>query len=106
MERAFGSSQNWSLKQAKQIPLEQWFPNQPYFLLQILREINQQIKQQMEQGSNFYFEDYCCLVLETFEPKNYYLVPTGLMFFFQTYDIAPHSSGIPTFFIPYKREIV
>lgn len=96
------TSQNWDLKIGKMIPLEQFYPNNPYFLLEILKQINEQIKKQIEKGTNQYFENYCQLVLETFNPQSYYLYPDHIEIFFQQYDIAPYSSGIPTFSIKIK----
>jgi len=65
--------------------------------LDILKEINRQILDNKE----IYFEDACNLVLETFNPDSFYLVPEGIVIYFQQYDIAPYSSGIRTFLIKY-----
>ena len=55
----------------------------------------------MAGGNPIYFEDYCKLVLDSFNPEQFYLVPRGntydLVIYFQQYDIAPYSTGIPTF---------
>lgn len=48
-----------------------------------------------------YFDNYQSLVEETFNPQNFYLTSEGVVVFFALYDIAPHSTGIPTFLIPY-----
>lgn len=95
------SSQNWNLKIAVQVPLKDFYPNNPYYLLDILQEINKQIEEQLKINETQYFEDYCKLVLETFKIENYYFYPEYLVVFFQQYDIAPYSSGIPTFKIGY-----
>ncbi len=92
-------SQNWNLQNGKQIPLKDLFPNNPYFMIDILKEINCQIATQLESGENDYFDNYCQLVLENFNPHNFYLTPKGITLFFNQYEIAPYSSGIPTFLI-------
>lgn len=53
----------------------------------------------MNLDKNKYFENYCELVLETFRLENYYIIPNGIVIYFQQYDIAPYSSGIPIFYI-------
>lgn len=87
------TSQNWDLQMVKQIPLYFFYQSNPYFLLDILKQINQQIETNKEN----YFEDYCSLVLDTFHPESYYITSSNLVIYFQQYDIAPYSSGIPQF---------
>lgn len=93
------SSQNWDLRVGKKLPLCYFYPQNPYYVIDILKEINSQIKKQIEEGINQYFENYCELVLETFHLDSYYVVPNGIVIYFQQYDIAPYSSGIPIFFL-------
>lgn len=93
------TSQNWNLKDTSIIPLSNFFPNNTYYTIDILKEINKQIKTQIEEGKNQYFENYCELVLETFNLNSYYITPNAIAIYFQQYDIAPYSSGIPVFLI-------
>ena len=79
------------------IELNNLFPRNPYFMINILKQINEQIAKKPE----IYFEDTCNLVLETFNPKSFYLTPDNIVIYFQQYDIAPYSSGIRTFNISY-----
>lgn len=92
-------AQNWDLELAREIPLESFSGGNPYFLINILKQINMQIAKQIENGTGAYFPEYCQLVLETFNLENYYITPKGIVIFFQQYDIAPYSSGIPEFLI-------
>lgn len=92
-------SQNWDLKIAQEIPLQTFSKGNPYYLIDILKQINKQIAEQIENGVGSYFPQYCQLVLETFNLENYYLTPNGIVVFFQQYDIAPYSSGILTFLV-------
>ena len=92
-------SQNWDLKLANEIPLQAFSKENPYYLIDILEQINNQIAKQIEEGTGAYFPNYCQLVLETFNMENYYLTPKGIVIFFQQYDIAPYSSGILTFLV-------
>ena len=91
----YRQSQNWDMIIGCDIPLFSFFPHKPYFLLPILLEINHQIEEQ----SQYYFDNYCTLVLQTFSPLHYYLENQSIVIFFEQYDIAPHSTGIPTFSI-------
>ncbi len=96
------SSQNWNLQTSRQLKLSSFFPNNEYYIIDILKNINQQIKEQLKYDNNIYFPDYCELVLDTFRLENFYLTRDAIAIFFQTYDIAPHSSGIPVFYIAYN----
>lgn len=92
------SSQTWNLKTGQILDLSYFYPNNPFFVLDILRNINAQIKMQIEQGGA-YFDNYTELLLENFNPESYYLTPYGIAIYFQQYDIAPYSSGIPVFYL-------
>lgn len=90
------NSQNWNMQCGKQIPLYNLFKNNPYFIINILNSINSQI----EKDASNYFENYCNLVLNSFNPKQYFITSdSSICIYFQQYDIAPYSSGIPLFSI-------
>lgn len=93
------TSQNWNLEYNEQFTLSDVFANQPDYLLFILKEMNKQIP---EKGTDYFFDDYCSLILETFNPQQFYLTPDYVIIYFQQYDIAPYSTGIPTFEISYS----
>lgn len=94
------NSQNWNIKLGNMFSLDYIFKNDSSYLLYILREINQQIRIQIDNGTNQYFDNYCRFVLDKFNLNQFYLTPNDIVIFFQQCDIAPYSSGIPTFFIP------
>ena len=87
------TSQTWNMPQGIMLPLNYFFPNNPYFMINILKKINEEIAKEPD----IYFENSCNLVLDTFNPKSYYLTTNGIVVYFQQYDIAPYSSGIRTF---------
>lgn len=87
------SSQNWNLRTGRQLPLSYFYPNNPNYVVDILKSIISQIKENPEN----YFDNYCELVLENFNLDNYYVTAQDVVIYFQQYDIAPYSSGIPTF---------
>lgn len=75
------------------------YKNDSCFLLYILQEINNQIEVNKENNSIVYFDNTCQLVLNNFKFNQFYLTENSLAIFFQNYDIAPYSSGIPIFYI-------
>ena len=93
-------SQNWDLITNKFRPLSYFFNFNEYYIINILKEINLQISKQLEENPSQYFDNYCQLTLENFRLNQYYLSQENIIIFFQQYDIAPYSSGIPTFKIP------
>lgn len=94
--------QTWDLRTARMLPLQYFYPNNPYYVINILKSINSQIKKQIEQeGEGIYFDNYCELVLDTFNLENFYVYNSYVEVFFGQYDIAPYSTGIPTFKIKY-----
>jgi hypothetical protein len=95
------TAQNWDLRLGRSIPLSYFFQGNPYYIIDILKNINSQISSQLQLNPSQYFDNYCELVLDTFNLKNYYITSSNnIVIFFQQYDIAPYSSGIPTFYIP------
>lgn len=92
------TSQNWNLDCGYQFSLCDVYSDCCDYMLYILRTINAQIQ---EKGVDLFFDDYCCLVLESFDSNHFYLTPDYVVVYFQQYDIAPYSTGIPTFWISY-----
>ena len=65
--------------------------------------ILKEVKRQIEKEPDIYFENYQALISETFDAKSYYCTSSGIILYYQQYDIAPYSSGIRKFLIPYSR---
>ncbi|WP_459501638.1 DUF3298 and DUF4163 domain-containing protein [Bacillus sp. C1] len=62
--------------------------------------IRTEIVRQIKQNENIYFPDATEKVMST-KKFNYFLEPNNLVIYFSLYEIAPYSSGIPQFRIPY-----
>ena len=92
----------WNVNNGKEIELNQFFPDISNVQEYIIKLINEQIENQIKAGDNYYFEDYSKLVTENFNKDSFYLTQDGVVIYFGQYDIAPYSSGIPTFTIPYS----
>lgn len=100
------TSQSWNIQTANQITLNELFDCNCDYVLYILKDINTQIEEQIANGSNYYFDNYCSLVLNSINLNNFYLNNKYIIIYFQQYDIAPYSSGLPTFEItslPYRN---
>ena len=93
-------AQNWNILIGKEFLLNDCYKNDSSFLLYILQEINHQINIQKENNQKIYFDNSCQLVLNNFKFNQFYLTEKNIAIFFQSYEIAPYSSGIPVFFIP------
>lgn len=100
------TSDSWDLEDEKSIKLIDLFPQNILYEEYIFKIVNEQIVNQIDAGNNIYFENYQQLMIENFDKDNFYLTEEGVVIFYQQYDIAPYSSGILTFTIPYSDGIV
>jgi Protein of unknown function (DUF3298). len=91
------SSQTWQLQNCKPVLLEDLLSCQPDNKTFILSAVNTQIQTEPD----IYFEDYTKLSDETFNHESFYCTPDGVVVYYQQYDIAPYSSGIREFMLPY-----
>lgn len=96
------SSDTWNLKKSKRMDLNEFFPEQEDYREYVIDTLNQMIEEEMSGNNPIYFENYSQLVRDNFKANNYYLTEEGVAIYFQQYDIAPYSSGIPTLVIPYS----
>lgn len=97
------SADTWNLKSGRRMDLSEFFPGKKDYTSYIIAEINKQTAKDIADNNNIYFEDVNDLVKENFNEKNFYIVPEGVVIFFQHYEIAPYSSGIRTFLIPFQE---
>ncbi len=92
------TSQSWNLQKCERVRLRDLIhcssDYQEYVMEQVIHQI--------EKNPSIYFDDYKKLVRDTFRPENFYCTPKGVTVYFQQYDIAPYSSGIQEFLLPYS----
>lgn len=97
-------SDTWNVCKRSIMQLSDFFPHNPNYkediITFIIDDIQERLKDPNLQGT--YFDTYQQDVYNTFNEDNFYVTPTGLVVFFQQYDIAPYSSGIQEFLIPYS----
>ncbi|MGE4354341.1 MAG: DUF3298 and DUF4163 domain-containing protein [Oscillospiraceae bacterium] len=92
-------SQTWDLQKCGLVALKQLISCPPDYKSYILSEVETQIAE----NPDIYFENYKELITETFDQNSFYCTLEGIVIYYQQYDIAPYSSGIREFFIPYSR---
>lgn len=95
------ASDTFSLVSGRRFALSHFFTPGDNYRRLLISEILKQADANMQQNPGIYFENYRHLILKYFNPQNYYLAPEGVAIYYQQYEIAPYSSGIVTFVIPY-----
>ena len=96
------SSDTWDFSSGKRMELKDFYPHAPSFINEIQQWIEKRISDDLNAMPSAYFDDYAVLLRRNFHPESYFLVPGSLVIYYQQYDIAPYSSGIPEFPIPFQ----
>jgi hypothetical protein len=91
----------WSLISGRRVQMGDFFMNTTYQSI-LIGSIMAHINNQLSKGNNIYFDDYQKNVFKYYDERNFYLTPEGLAVFFPLYTIAPYSSGLVTFVVPYS----
>ncbi len=81
-----------------------FFPRGANYKRLLTDEATAEAARQMEEGTFMYFDNYPELIKKNFSKQNIYLTESGMALFFQQYEIAPYSSGIPVFVAAYNSE--
>jgi len=95
------SSDTWELCSGMQLPLYSFFKPGTNYRHLLIEEITKQAEYNLKQNPNIYFDDYKSLILKNFNQNSFYITPQGMVIYYQQYDIAPYSTGIVEFLIPY-----
>lgn len=96
------SSYTWELCTGVNIYLHYFFTPTTDYTSLLTQEITKQAEANLIDNPGIYFEDYKNLIIDTFNPQSFYMSPEGITIYYQYYDIAPHSTGIVEFTIPYE----
>lgn len=94
-------SNTWDLMSGCNIPLSGFFPADQDHRKLLIEHILRQADENIQQNPGIYFEDYHALIVKYFKEGHYYLSPSGVAIYFQQYEIAPYSTSIVVFTIPY-----
>lgn len=95
-------SDTWNLQKSKKIEMMDLYPHRNNLKEVLTGVVIGQIDAGYNPEDSIYFSDYAKLVQDTLKINNFYLIPEGVVIYFQEYDIAPYSSGMPTFVIPFS----
>ena len=93
--------QTWDLCKGTKLKLSDLFIQNCNWREIIMSSIRRQARELANQG--VLFEDYEPMLLQYFDPENFYLNDQGVVIFYPLYTIAPYVSGIITFVISYNR---
>lgn len=96
------SSDTWDFRNGKRLTLADFYPHDPSYRENLLKELQRQVAERQEAGQNTYFEDFGKLLPKTWQPDHFFVTPEGIVIYFQQYDIAPYSTGIPEFLLPFE----
>lgn len=101
-------SQTWNLNTGHLIRLKDFFPKdmdyEHYLLESIITMVEKQIAAPDNPDKIDYFDNYLENIPKSFREGNFYLTPTGIIIYFQQYDLAPYSNGIVEFYFPFPRK--
>ena len=99
------ASDTWNIQSGDRISLCDLFYDNIDCLDYVLNNIYKQINFQMKYNGNYmYFDNFQKNVISNFEKDNFYVTesPNGIIIYYQLYEIAPYSMGIPEFYMPYN----
>ncbi len=94
-------SETWDLIRECRVSLFGYMDHSIQHKAEVINNIREQIDFQIEKGEGWYFDDYPQLIFEYFNPESFYLTPDGMVLYYQQYDIAPYSSGMPEFIVQF-----
>lgn len=97
------TSDTWDFNSGSYLTLADFYPHNRSYRESIMKNLEQQVNEREKNSPSTYFSDYPALIRSTFKPESFFVTPQGLVIFFQQYDIAPYSTGIPEFLIRFKK---
>jgi hypothetical protein len=100
----FRKSDTWNFSNGNRMTLEDFYPPGTSYTTYLFHSIEQDIEERLKTEPGSYFDNYAELVRNTFRPENFFLTPEGITLYFQQYDIAPYSTGLPEFLIPFSNQ--
>jgi hypothetical protein len=99
------NSDTWDIQNGEFIQLCQLFEYGVDEISLIRKSIENKIREDINAMGPVYYEDYRNNITENFRVNNFFLLPEGIVIYFQQYVIAPFPAGIPEFLIPYDEGV-
>ncbi len=100
------TSDTWDLGCGRRVTMARFFKPGAMYKGYVKSAVIELIRTQTESGDSMYFEEFETNVARYFNANNFYLVPEGLVIYYQQYQIAPYASGIPEFLLPFSEEVL
>lgn len=97
------NSDTWDFHSGRKIALSDFYPGINDAADRIKDCIEVQTAQGLKAAPSTYFDNYPELIRKNFHMENYYMNPDGIVIYFQQYDIAPYSSGLPEFELHFRK---
>ena len=99
------TADTWDLGSARRVSMARFFAPGAAYKAHVIGAVGAQIALQMNADTGMYFDDYETNAARYFNTNNFYLVPDGLIVYYQQYQIAPYVSGIPEFLLPFSAQV-
>ena len=99
------TSETWDAESGRQMTLNDFYSDNPSYIHDIQNWIQLEIAERLKANPGTYFDNYPQLLCNSFHPENFYMTPEGIVIYYQQYDIAPYSSGIPEFLLPFDANV-
>ncbi len=93
----------WDLAAGYPVALSAFFPPRSQWKRKLLEIATAEIERQEKRGLSRYYPDWRRRLRRFLNPRNYYMAPDGLVFFFPMYALAPPLEGIPSFLCPWEE---
>jgi hypothetical protein len=100
------TSDTWDIQGGEMIQLCQLFEHNVEEVNLIRKFIEDEISKDLIFMDPVYYENYKNNITENFRLRNFFLLPEGIVIYFQQYDIAPFQSSIAEFLIPYEEGVM
>ncbi|WP_099467893.1 DUF3298 and DUF4163 domain-containing protein [Konateibacter massiliensis] len=94
------NSNTWDLRTGNLMQLGDVYLLTPNSILDLQKCIEKQISERLQENPGIYFDNYRFLLRDYFCADNFYLQPLCGVIYYQHYDIAPYSTGLPEFYFP------
>lgn len=92
----------WDLATGYPAALSAFFPPRDRWKRKLIAFAAEEIRRKESAGAAQYRENWRRYLRRSFNSRNFYLTPEGLVFFFPMYALASAAEQIPTFTVPYR----
>jgi len=91
----------FELRTGRKLTMRSLFPQGEDYRRLILENAIKLADAENAKNPGIYFDNYQSLMVKYFSPESFILTENGVAIYYQQYEIAPYSTGIVTFEIPY-----